>query len=433
MIILYIAFYIASYFLARSGQYVLSGLLLIIAALGLYIRDYRRTGNIINLRGLFSLSFVGGEGISCFKFSKLQVDWDIKTWIAFFIGFLSFYLIYEFMLRKCSKAPKKSTRTINKDRFFVAIMVLTAASLLSFIIEASVLKYIPLFVYGVPHAYSEFHLFGLHYITTSCILVPAFCVVWFRRCRDTSGKDTKEKTKTVFIVIAAVIGLMIPILCVSRFQLMFALALAVFTYITLEEKTSWKWIAIAAAIAIPGYIILTISRSHDAEYLMSIFEMKSDLPLLISHPYIYVANNYDNFNALVTLLPKHSYGLRILNPVITLTGLKYMRPELVLWPLYITKPELATLTIFYDFYYDFGLIGMLLGGCAMGLLAFAVERVARAGKDSMAAVIYSQFAVYFGLAFFTTWFSNPATWVYLAISVIIYFISTEDANVSSRI
>ena len=35
-------------------------------------------------------------------------------------------------------------------------------------------------------------------------------------------------------------------------------------------------------------------------------------------------------------------------------------------------------------------------------------------------VIYAQIAMYMMLSFFTTWFSNPATWFYLAVTGIIY-------------
>ncbi|MFR3752220.1 MAG: hypothetical protein ACLTW9_07580 [Enterocloster sp.] len=35
-------------------------------------------------------------------------------------------------------------------------------------------------------------------------------------------------------------------------------------------------------------------------------------------------------------------------------------------------------------------------------------------------VIYAQIAMYMMLSFFTTWFSNPATWFYLVVTGIIY-------------
>ena len=59
---------------------------------------------------------------------------------------------------------------------------------------------------------------------------------------------------------------------------------------------------------------------------------------------MYIANNYDNFNCLVEQLESHSFGLRMLFPVWALTGLKFLFPVLVSFPLFVTKKELTTLT-----------------------------------------------------------------------------------------
>ena len=48
-------------------------------------------------------------------------------------------------------------------------------------------------------------------------------------------------------------------------------------------------------------------------------------------------------------------------PLWAFTGLKFLKPELVNWPLYTTKEELTTVTLFYDAYYDFGVAGVILG------------------------------------------------------------------------
>ena len=55
---------------------------------------------------------------------------------------------------------------------------LTVLSLGCFIAEAVILGYVPLFLRGVPHAYSEFHLTGIHYFTVSCVLVPSLTVLY---------------------------------------------------------------------------------------------------------------------------------------------------------------------------------------------------------------------------------------------------------------
>ena len=36
------------------------------------------------MRGLFTLAWVGGEGIACLKLSRLQSDWSNVTWLTFF-------------------------------------------------------------------------------------------------------------------------------------------------------------------------------------------------------------------------------------------------------------------------------------------------------------------------------------------------------------
>ena len=62
--------------------------------------------------------------------------------------------------------------------FFCAV-ALAALSAGCFAIEAVYMGYIPLLLRGVPHAYSYFHVTGLHYLTVSCVLVPALSVIYF--------------------------------------------------------------------------------------------------------------------------------------------------------------------------------------------------------------------------------------------------------------
>ena len=162
-------------------------------------------------------------------------------------------------------------------------------------------------------------------------------------------------------------------------------------------------------------MILTVARSHDVAYLNGIFEMKDPAtPIFITQPYMYIANNYDNFNCLVTELPAHSMGLKSLFPLWALTGLKFIKPELVDFPIYTTKEELTTVTLFYDAYYDFGVVGVFLFSAVLGLFAaWLMDRAERA-ENLFWQLFYSQAALYFMLSFFTTWYSNPATWFYFA-------------------
>ena len=93
------------------------------------------------------------------------------------------------------------------------------------------------------------------------------------------------------------------------------------------------------------------------------------MPVFLTQPYIYIANNYDNFDCLVKNLPKFSYGLRMLFPFVSLTGLKFVMPNLVPATVYLTSTELTTFTMFYDAYYDFGVIGVFVIALLIGVVA----------------------------------------------------------------
>lgn len=430
--LVYVICYIVSFILAWQHIYVLSGLVLLGAAIWLYIGDYIRTGNLIHLRGLFCLFFVGGQGISCFKLSRLQTDWAVKTWICLFLAVVLFWTVFEVMTRLYDGWTEKDMQSVYRffssgesplqtKRILISMTAITAVSLLAFSFEAWRLGFIPMFSYGVPHAYSEFHISGVHYFTVSCVLVPSlsvvYCVMTARR-----GRGLTRDRGFLLAMVLDLIALAIPLLCVSRFQLILAVGMAVFTYISMAGNFSLVYVGGLAVVMIPAYLILTVLRSHSVEYLNGIFEMKnSHMPIFITQPYMYIANNYDNFNCLVEQLGRHSFGLKGLFPLWALTGLKFLIPSLVNFPLFVTKEELTTVTLFYDAYYDFGILGMILFGGLLGAACYGLVRLRKKLSCPVGHVIYAQIAMYMALAFFTTWFSNPATWFYLLLSGAVYF------------
>ncbi len=407
--------YVTSYILSRVGQYGLSGAALMLAAVWLYLRDYRRSGNLLHLRGLFSLSWVGGQGVACLRLSSLQTDWQLKTWICFFLAFAGFWCVFGLLsgLRggeKAAAVPRRK-RSASVRPLYYCILVLTAVSLTAFVGEAVYLGFIPLFLRGVPHAYSAFHVTGVHYLTVSCVLVPPMAVMFFLQGGSRRG------WRNALVILACAVGFVIPILCVSRFQLIFAVTTALFTYVAYARKLRLGTVIALAAVMLPLYVVLTVARSHDVEYLNGIFEMKNaSTPIFISQPYIYIANNYENFNCLVEALPAHTFGVRMLFPLWALTGLKFFFPYLMSFPIYIDKEELTTLTMFYDAYYDFGAVGVLAFSAILGAAAFWLSDRLERMRNPMGYVLYAQFAVYMALAFFTTWFSNPTTWFYFAVT-----------------
>lgn len=409
-----------AYVFARIEQYALSGFILVLVAIYLYIREYRYSKSLVNLRGIFSLAFVGGEGLSAMKLSYLAKPWSDITWICLFLAFSGFYTAFEMMIKYRGNPYENMERILeksNENRLYACIMILALVSVTAFNIEAVVLGFIPFFERGVPHAYSYFHISGVHYFTVSCILVPSLSIIYLNEEERPGG------VRLILLCLANVVAMLIPILCVSRFQFMFAVLMAFVTWFILKrERIRPAYFIAVIAVIVPVYLLLSIARSHNVEYLNSIFEMKYNLPIYISQPYIYVANNYDNLDTLIKELPRHSLGLKGLFPVWALTGIKFVYPRIVDFPIFVNKTELTTVTLFYDAFYDFGIIGVAFFSAILGIISCFFEKWIRSTRHAVFYIIYAQVFIYLALSFFTTWFSNPTTWFYFIVTVIILFI-----------
>ena len=277
----YMICYAAGMLFSRISLYALSGIVLIFAALVLFAQDMRGPGLPVRLRALFSLSFVGGQGLACLKLSRLQTDWELMTWAVLFLAYAAFWLAVEWLRLRNGPAVRGAApgrlNGVRRGRLFLSIVIITGISLCAFLLEAFLLGYVPLLVRGVPHAYSYFHISGVHYFTVSCVLVPAFAAVW---TAAEPGAPLRERNIVRFCIF---LSFLIPVLCVSRSQMILAAMFAGITLlITGRNRVPAAAGAACAAALLVLYVILTVARSHSVEYLNGIFEMKRNYPIFIS-------------------------------------------------------------------------------------------------------------------------------------------------------
>ncbi len=426
----------AAYLLSRAEAYVPAGLCLMGAAVALFFVFLGRSGQLLDLEALFSLFWLGGVGVSALKLSKLATIWSDETWLCFglaYVGFIAGYeglsgIIRRRFAAESAEVPKTkpgagrwqfvSDPAVQARRLKGCMLAVTGVSVACFLLEAVVLGFLPI-LSDKPHAYSEFHISGVHYFTVSCVLVPALCVLYHEAVRQVQGHLTKRQWALAGV--CGGVSLALPIVMVSRFQLILALALAVIVWMRATGKVKLKYVLIMVAVLIPLYVGLTVARNHDVAYLNGIFEMKNEqTPIFITQPYMYIANNYDNFNCLVEQLPEHTHGMKMAFPIFVFTGLKFLRPEWVNFPLYITKTELTTVTLIYDAYYDFGVVGVAAFALVLGMLCCAIAELTKRGRNPIRYLLYGQAAMYLVLSFFTTWYTNPTTWFWYGMTVLCY-------------
>lgn len=430
-IFIFTAAYIIGVILTRAGFLLLSGASLIIAAIFLYFREYHRSGMLLNLRGLLALGLIGGEGIACFKLSRLSTIWTWETWLSFYLMYLVFYIASTLMERYLHKKtdgsvlPDQTNRShehmaqnalshADSIRFYkCCILCLVVITWVCFFIEAYKLGFIPFFTKDMPHAYSYFHLKGIHYFTTLVVLIPSISIL-----------EIEEQQHADLISAAGIFfSLLLTILLVSRFQFLFSVILMVFTLMLGGRRLKPWQVLVLSVLMVLVYVMITIARAHSVTYLNEIFEMKNPAaPIFITQPYMYIANNYDNFNVMTEHLSGHTHGMKMLYPLVTLSGIKYFIPMQLAFPLYTTKAELTTLTLIYDAYYDFGIWGVMLFGAALGLCSGFITLEIHHDRNPFSRIIFAQLAFYLLFSFFTTWFSNAATWFYLGCSVCLYLL-----------
>ena len=414
----YMLSFFVSYIASLAKWYYASGIILIVEAVYLYVHWVRESGSFVELRALFTLSWVGGQGISCLKLSTLQDTWSYITWLSFFVIYIAFGIGYEWG-RKYSrvegKEPEKNKQ--KADRLFRCIMLLLVVSAGCFVIEIIRIGYIPVFS-DEPYSYSYFRMSALHYLhycAISCILIPGLTVLW----KKIDSEESKWRNGA--IIIANIVAFAVPFLYVSRFQFLFEIGVAAVIYILVNKNMRKSTLVLLGLVVCAAYVVITLSQKRDAIYLNNVFKMKyTHMPVFLTQPYIYIANNYDNFDCLVKNLPKFSYGLRMLFPFVSLTGLKFVMPNLVPATVYLTSTELTTFTMFYDAYYDFGVIGVFVIALLIGVVAKVIIDIIKKSDNPVVYLLYGQIAVYLALAFFTTWFSSPATWFWLIITGMIY-------------
>ena len=414
----YMLSFFVSYIASLAKWYYASGIILIVEAVYLYVHWVRESGSFVELRALFTLAWVGGQGISCLKLSTLQDTWSYITWLSFFVIYIAFGIGYEWG-RKYSRVEGKEHDKNKKkaDRLFRCIMLLLVVSAGCFVIEIIRIGYIPVFS-DEPYSYSYFRMSALHYLhycAISCILIPGLTVLW----KKIDSEESKWRNGA--IIIANIVAFAVPFLYVSRFQFLFEIGVAAVIYILVNKNMRKSTLVLLGLVVCAAYVVITLSQKRDAIYLNNVFKMKyTHMPVFLTQPYIYIANNYDNFDCLVKNLPKFSYGLRMLFPFVSLTGLKFVMPNLVPATVYLTSTELTTFTMFYDAYYDFGVIGVFVIALLIGVVAKVIIDIIKKSDNPVVYLLYGQIAVYLALAFFTTWFSSPATWFWLIITGMIY-------------
>lgn len=452
---MYSVFWVVSAILERNGYFRTAGCVLLAAAAVMSIYFYRKDQNLVSFRFLLSLFWTAGEGLAAMQLSRLQTSWTNMTWLSFggfYLMFLAGYECAEYLLKRKKAVRRDGTQAIEKQpafeesfqkRLFVCIRAVSLISFATFVAEALILGYVPLFS-SETHAYDHFHITGVHYFTVSCMFTHSLTLIYLLkyRTKNENGKTrTLGKRGRMELIFYNVLSVSIPILSVSKFQFVLTLVLPVLIYLLMRpdvnKKKLFAVLGALSAVVVAMAVFMTVRRNYEPGYLNSIFQMKDeDMPLFLQYAYMYIANNYSNFNCLTQAISQgqvmHTFGLKQLFPVFALTGMKFVFPSLVAFEIPTTIPELNTLTLIYDAYYDFGLIGVLLFGSLLGAVCAFLYAKTKENKNPILYLFYAQIALYLVLSFFSAWFTLPPIWFWFALTGLMYWYTGRGSRAKKK-
>lgn len=446
MLLVYTISYFVSTMFYFTGHRIIASIIMMLLAIFLYFAEIRAHHRIINVRGLFAIGFIGGFGLSLLKLSKLSGEYSVLMFLVVFSSYFSIYLGAFVRSRKKNVYSSKIYLTKVRENKLtsqeVLLILMILVTFISFVIEVAILKFVPLFTINTPHAYSTFHIFGLHYITTFYSFIPCFALCNFYT------EPHKGRSKA-FVIISFIYVIIMALLMVSRYQLILSLVLSLFIYVIYNNDEFKKKVLVRKRIVYAValvlffallYMLITISRAHDVEYLNGIFEMKNEhMPIFITQPYMYIAHNFENLNYMINNIFRWTFGRRVLYPFFTLTFIKKFFPIVVDSPYYIIKTELSTVTLVYDFYYDFGIVGVIVFCFLIGYIGKMIEDKAydtlasnATYKNNYIMVFFALFCYFMLFSFFQTYFSLTDTWIYIIILSLLISTFTMTKNFQAR-
>jgi len=415
-------------FLKSSGAGALSAGILLFLAISEAVLFYLESRSIVDIRMLFSLTWLTALGLSCLGLSELQTDWAPVTWVMtggfYFILCGAFLSVREILRRRENKSVPEAVGTLPpaergeklRKSLFRLIAAVFLAGFLSFLAESVVFSFDYPFFSTKPHAYTAFHITGIHYFVVSVIFVHPLSVMFCLL-------DAPDRREKIFLFSVNALSILMCILILSKFQLLFGLEMSLVTWVLLQKRFSGKQILLFSFLALllfaSGSALMILMRKYPENYLAGIFRFRdSSVPMPFQYVYTYMVNNFENLNLLVTSGVAPTLGRRSVYPFFCLTGAKFLpgAAEFLWVPVYYTVPELTTLTLIYDFYGDFGPSGVLAAAVLLGAVSALVTRLAAERRSVFSVLLYAQILLILFLAFFSTWLSNPTIWFGIALT-----------------
>lgn len=441
--------------LGADNNFLLA-LLLLVCAVTIYLLQvfFVAARNWLDFRAVFSGVWLGTIGLAPLRLAEYQKVWLDKTWVLLALAYLMLQIGVTIGLQLAPAICDKVTAGAKKlklgrlhlkmhpNRLFGICVVTTLIGLACFSINIAIKGFVPAFS-NIFNAYVEFYT-KFHVFSVAAVAVAPLCYY----CIVTQPLHIFKKIILGLCIFYLVFAF--PILAVSRgVFVVAALGLAVCVYY-LHGKRLWVLILCVAVIG-AGYLFASELRNYTDEQLSAFFQPSQiqlpnqtdstdpsettnetdgtnnegnnnatfSLSPKMAFLYGYVTVSHDNFNEAVMHTKEHSLGARQMIPFNVILRSKQIEEKQLSTPFYQVKPELNTINLIGDFFYDFGTWGVVLCTLLWSFVFGIVQGFYEKSKNIFALFILGNTMVPVALCFFSSWMSNFTHWMIWGVTLLL--------------
>ncbi len=333
-------------------------------------------------------------GLAELKFSRFQHQWSLYGWamlllsiISFLIGVFAVYVIYykkEILSFDEIRNIIQNTQ-VDQKKFYYVIIILFVAYIISYIVIVLVRGYVPILSNHPSESRTQVDVFGFGLIIHGATSIMFFIVQYLLLIKQNSSRK-------ITLVIILLITFITYFALLQRYDLVFWIIISlVFYYYSRKVRIRSVLLFVLGLLSIM-YAIQNIRLSkYFAGYLYVFSEMKfSPKYAIFTEPYMYIVMNLENFTNAVTKITQHTFGYYTFNFIMSLTGLKHwIQGYSNLDDAPFLNSGYNTYTMFWDFYRDFGALGLGVISFSLGFLISTLYYKFRTKPNQHTLSLYS--------------------------------------------
>lgn len=336
---------------------------------------FKKGSDIFSPGRIFLLIWTLAIGLASLKLSRYQFNWSTYSWLMFAISIgsmlLGIFVVYVINIGKVTKNVSllrdiKKINDVGSKIFFRYIIMLFLAYLVSFIISTVIIGYLPLFTRFPGVTRNDWGIFGFGLFVQSFPAIIFLSILYFI---FTKGKMNRKILLGLVIVITFVTYSFL----LQRYYIVFALLLCTIAVYYSTSLLKARNVIIISTILITIFFGMSFIRLTGTiiNYLYYLSDMRFSVKYAIfTEPYMYIVMNLENFASAVDQIDKYTYGLFTFDFLFALAGLKHTLFEYLSlneFP-YIITNNYNTYTMFFIYYWDFGIIGLAIIPLILGII-----------------------------------------------------------------